>query len=466
MARQVGLFVCCCALAALTGCALNPRSVQWPQSRAWGEDLPTYRPPEAPAAGAHALAAPEPEGPLTLREALAAAMLGNPSLSTFAWDVRVREAQALQASLLPNPTVEFEVEQIAGTDELSGVDAAESTLVFSQLIELGRKREHRTRVAELNQDLAAWDYEVARVAALADAATAFFEVLAMQERLMLAQENLQIAQEAQRVIQQRVEAGAVSPLDATKAKLLAARARIDVERATRALNATRLALAATWGSRRPRFENVVGEFEQISALPLLSDAAQLTAQNPQVARWAVEIAQRQAQVQLERSRAVPDMVAGVGAQHISESDDVAAVAQFSLPLPLFDRNQGGILEARYELIKAHRSKLAAEVRIATAIGQAYERLVAAHAAVGALEQEVLPAAQAAYEGVATAYNEGKVGYLDLLDAQRTLFETRDEYVEALASYHTTVVDLESLLGQPLSAMTSTSPQGSNEGAIR
>jgi len=393
--------------------------------------------------------AKQPRGELTLREAFAATLLNNPTLASRSWEVRVREARALQAGLMPNPELGVELEEFAGTGDTAGLDAAETTVLFSQLIELGQKRRKRTRVAALDQDLAAWDYESARVAVLAETASAFIETLALQKRLALAKKNLSLAEQALDTIRKRVEAGATSPLDQTKAKVAVSNTRIDVRHIQRQLKAARLSLAAMWGGREARFDRVSGNFEAVQPLPELGTIYALITDNPEVARWAVEIARREHQVELERSRAIPDVTAGVGVKHLSDPSETAAVVQFSLPLPIHDRNQGDVLASRYALAKARQDRRATDLRVHKAVGQAYQRVAAAHEMVAALQSDVLPGATEAYEGVRTAYAQGKIGYLDVLDAQRTLFETRSRIVAARASYHRSTVDLERLIGRSI-----------------
>src|SRR5262249_20755524 len=80
---------------------------------------------------------PAPQGELTLRDAIAAALRGSPELDAFASEVRAREALALQAAALPNPELVFELEDFAGSGERQGFDSAQATLSLAQLVELG-----------------------------------------------------------------------------------------------------------------------------------------------------------------------------------------------------------------------------------------------------------------------------------------------------------------------------------------
>ena len=139
-------------------------------------------------------------------------------------------------------------------------------------------------------------------------------------------------------------------------------------------------------------------------------------------------------------------------RYFNETKESAWVLGFSLPLPLFDRNQVGILEASSRLTKAELERHAAEVRVSTALAEAYQGLVNAATEVTTLQNEVLPAAEEAFQATQEGYSLGKFGFLDVLDIQRTLFETRGRYLEALATYHKAVADLERLSGAELHAV--------------
>jgi cobalt-zinc-cadmium efflux system outer membrane protein len=136
-----------------------------------GRDLPAYRAPAAPFPPAQPPVG-ELKGALSLEEVLRAALLRNPALSSTAFEVRAAEARTLQASLLPNPELELELEDFGGTGEVRGVRASESTLQLSQLVELGGKRAKRVGAAGLERGLATWDYEAKRLEVLTEATKA------------------------------------------------------------------------------------------------------------------------------------------------------------------------------------------------------------------------------------------------------------------------------------------------------
>ena len=134
------------AVLLLVGSACTAPLTPLPAARPLGRDLAVASPaggrPQAPAEPFA-----EPEGALTLQSALAAALRNAPRLQGFDWQVRADEARALQAGLLPNPTLLVEGENFAGSGAFSGSDAAATTVFLGHLVQLGGKRAKRRRVA-------------------------------------------------------------------------------------------------------------------------------------------------------------------------------------------------------------------------------------------------------------------------------------------------------------------------------
>jgi cobalt-zinc-cadmium efflux system outer membrane protein len=190
----------------------------------------------------------------------------------------------------------------------------------------------------------------------------------------------------------------------------------------------------------------------VTDVPAYEDVRALLAQNPNVARWAEEMKQRLAALALERARRVPDLSVGIGVQRFEETGAHALTFGLSLPLPLFDRNQGGVLEARHRLAQAGHERKSAEVRTAAAIAESYETLTAARSEVIGLKDQVVPGAVKAFDAANEGYRQGKFGYLEVLDAQRTLFEARGRLLDGQARYHRSVAIVESLIGAKLESL--------------
>jgi cobalt-zinc-cadmium efflux system outer membrane protein len=331
----------------------------------------------------------------------------------------------------------------------------ETTFVLSHLLELGGKRSKRTRLAALERDLAGWDYEAKRLDVLTDATKAFVEVLVAQDRLALTQELVGLSEKTFTTASKRVRAGKVSPVEETRAKVTYVSSQIELERAKRDLEAARKNLAASWGQTSPTFEKTAGELDALRAIPNAEQFADLLSQNPDIVRWAIETERRRAALELEEARQVPDLTLSGGLRRLNETDDNVFVAGISVPIPVFDRNQGGILETRYQLAQIEMERKAAEVRIENELSGSYQSLSTAFFEATALKNEVLPGAQSAFDAASEGYRQGKFSYLDVLDAQRTLIEGKLKYIESLSAFHKSKTDIERLIGAELDAATST-----------
>jgi cobalt-zinc-cadmium efflux system outer membrane protein len=390
-----------------------------------------------------------PRGVIALRDALAAALLGNPELSAVADGIRIEDAHVLQAGVLPNPELRANVDNFAGGGANRGFDASESALRLTQLVELGGKRARRRDLAGLERDAARWDYEARRASVLATTAKAFIAVLALQERVALATKEVSLAEESAGAVDAQVRAGSGSPAEALRARV--AISQSDLVRMTREreLAAARIALAAAWGSATPTFERTAGRLDQIAPPPPLAPLLDGAAANPDLARWTTELAARDAAVALEEARAVPDVVIGAGPSYYADAGGAGMVVDFSVPLPVFNRNQGNIDAARAARSQADAARRAADTDVRAAVARAHAAVSDSYERAVRLQRDMLPGAEDAYARTREAYAAGAVRALDVLDARRTVFGLRDQRLEALAGYHEAMVDLDRLAGVPI-----------------
>lgn len=437
-------------VATLTSCGPQPLDEYWPEPSPLGAELEAVKAPRDPDSPLARPTGPvEPTEDLNVAEAMSLTLLHSPELAVFAWDIRAQEAAMIQAALYPNPELEVEIEDFGGSGDFSGFGASETTIALGQTILLGGKLSKRVAVARLERDLAGWDYEAARVDTLTRLARAFVQTLADQERLALAQEIEALARRIFSAVSERVEAGKVSPVDRTRARIELAQATLDRQRAQRTLAAARHRLAANWGSVSPGFDRAVGELNRVRAPPPVEELAGRLQHNPDLARWATELALRRAVFSLARADRVPDVTLFAGPKLLQGTNETSFTAGASIPLPLLNRNQGGILEARVRHAQARTLRRAAEVRVRTDLATSHQALDAAYVEILAIRDDVEPSARAAFEAAEEAFRQGKIGALELLDSQRTLFGVRRQYVDALAAYHQAVIAVERLIGSPL-----------------
>ena len=431
------------------GCTTKPptesgdRPGSLPQSAAVSLRANAPKPPEP------APRIEEPTGPLKLRDALALALTENRELAPFAWQARADEARVLQAGLRHNPELGLEVEDVLGTGDFKGGREAQVTLQLSQVIELGRKRSARTEVASQARGVTKAEYELKRVEVLGDVAQRFIQVVANQELLALAMTNRHLAADALRTVQERATAGKGSALEESKAQVALARGELLVEGAQHELNAARKKLAASWRSSRPVFERAEADLFVRMPVPPFEGLVNRISQSPEIARWVSEQKLREAEIKLADARRVPNVPVGGGIRRLEGPDDEAFVLGLSMPLQLFDRNQGGAAEARALLGRTESERQAAEMRLGMVLLGLYEEMVHDTHVMDGLQKEILPKAEDALAIAGEGFAQGRFSYLEVLDAQRTIFEVTQEYIHTATTYHQFLVEIERLIGQPI-----------------
>lgn len=425
-------------------------SSAWPAMRTLGRDLPANRgesEPETPTT--HAGSPHEPEGELALRQALELALTHSPELAASSHAVWAAEGTTQQAGALPNPELEVEAEEFGGSNARKGYDAAQTTIRLTQSLELGGKREARRRMARSEARLTGWEYEATRLDVLTGVRQSFVDVLLAQGQLALADSLLALAEGVYKAAEERVNAGKVPPLEQTKAGVEVASARIARDRATRELEAARKRLAASWGGTEPRFKQAAGDLDVVGEVPSLESCAARLGDSPDVARGNEELALSKQALALAQAERIPDPDIRAGISRFEDDGTHAGSVSLALPLPLFDRKAGGIAAARHQAIRADYAQRAAWLRARTALVDAHTRLESARAEALITKADLLPGAEQAFEATQAGYREGKFGYLEVLDTQRTLSEARGRYLDVLAAYHKAVAEVERLTGSPL-----------------
>lgn len=379
---------------------------------------------------------------LSLDVALEWAMRANPDIAIAVREVQAIEGSVRQAGIMPNPSLETLIED---TDQATRT----TTVQLNIPIELAGKRGARVNVAELARDTASLELIGKQAEVRAVVVAAFYELITAQERQLLALTSAELAQRATSFAAKRVSAGKVSPVEETRARVAEATVRAESILAASELQNARLRLAATWGSSQADFGRaIVVKSMDVPALPTLDDLLRRLQQSPNLLHAQIAVEYRQALARVERSRQTPDIVINIGAKRDEQLGRNQALLGVAVPIPLFDRNQGNVLEAARRVDKARDELTATRLRLTTELAQAHGRLSAARQEVDLLRQEILPGAQSAYDATTKGFELGKFNFIEVLDAQRTYFLAKAQYIRALAETYRATVDIDRLLGTP------------------
>lgn len=384
---------------------------------------------------------------LSLSDVLALVKERNSLLEAARWQIRAAEGRAEQAGLFLNPELDVEVENFAGTGVAKGFGGAETTVALGQIIELGGKRGGRRDVARYQSEASRLDAEQQRLNVLAQATRLFVAGLASQERARLEDEAASLARETEAAVRRRVEAGRSPPAEALRAKVARARADVRLGRAKREVFVAYSELGSLWQGESSGIESLVGTLADLPESPGEESLAQIVARSPRVAARECEVSAAEAALGLAGVQAVPDPTLSVGYRRMNDSNDHAMVAGLSLPLPVFDRNQGGAAAARAALEQASAELTGERTRVLAEAKATVARLDAARDEALALQKDILPTAEQALRETERGYQRGLFSLLDVLSAQQSLFELRRDFLETAAHAHELRADLDVLLGR-------------------
>ena len=395
--------------------------------------------------------ATQPLGIYTLDQAVLAAGGAAPAADAASAAIEAAQAERTVAGLRPNPVVQGQVENVVGSGPYKGLQSAETTVGVAIPIELGGKRGARVAVASAQLSRAELQAAITASDIRLQVTQLYIEAIAAERRLATARDQARIAAEVLRGAGVRVQAGRASPLEQQRADVTRINADANVERLTRLAEAAHANLARRIG--RPidgRLDAAL--LDQLPASTFGPVETPPAANTLALAAADADLAIADAGVRLARANRVPDLNVGPGLRRLEATNDTAAVFSISIPIPLFNSGRAAIAQASAQRTQAEALRRVTALDVEQAITNAQAEAANAATTARAAAGPALAAAQEAARIARIGYREGKFGQLDLLDAERTLAETRVAAIDALANYQNARAQLERLTA-PATATT-------------
>lgn len=374
------------------------------------------------------------------------ALQNNPTYMAALAEIDAADGSRLQASLMPNPNAVLDIENFAGDDDQEGFDGAEITVGIEQTIEIGGKRQNRTDVADFTYKITQEQANARALSLLAETDYAFVRLAIAQERIVLAGKRLGLADKTHAIVKKRVGVAKAADIQHTKADIEQAAAEVEKRKAEKELVTAQNDLARLLGVMETTDLNVENN---LSALPELIDKEALLGSLKNTAQYKTQELtklQSRSALDLARSQGVPNPTFGLGVRRFNDNDSTALVAGLSFPLPVFDRNQGGIIEAKANMIKADAESYAAGLSLRQSAIQAWENLASSLEETSRYQNEIIPSARKAYSQADDGYGRGAFTFLDLLDSQRTLYEVQEARLDSLLNVYEAKAQTDFLMG--------------------
>lgn len=384
---------------------------------------------------------------ITLDEAIAIALSQNMQARIAFEAIGERAAEAHQAGLLPNPELGLEIENVLGSGPYRGTEEADVTLGLSQRIETGGKRENRMRFSRLSEAVAAAERDAGE-RRLREAVThAFNGLLAAQREAEISAEAAAQIRGLVPALRKRFERGASSEADLNRGLLALDLAEIRAGTKQAELRTAQQTLLALWSESAYRPLRAEGAFAvPATPLPGLDELEAMLDTHPAVLGGQQAIGARRAAFDLERSNALPDVTLGAGARHFAGTDESALLFSVSIPISIFDRNQGNIDAASRRVVQADLDAQQTRVELARELQQAHQTYDSRCREAERLGQSIVPASVKTSTAIREGYLAGRFGVLDLLDALQTNADSRSQETGAILACRNALASIEILTG--------------------
>lgn len=393
--------------------------------------------------GFSALAADKSQ--LTLDEAISLAINNSPDTKGAEALYGAAKGERRQAGTFPNPTLGFDAENIAGSGAYNGSGNAELTLGVNQLIQIGGKRSAAISAADKGQTVAYYGQSRTKLDLVRNVKVAFAEAVAAQEQAKVMQDQTKLAHDVYATVSKRVSAAAEPLVQRNKAKISLANAELISERAKGQRSATIKILSSLFNNAQMPVSLASKDFYKTVKPEVIPEIEDVLKNTPDYKQQTASLEQANSLLDLEYANAIPDPTVSLGFRELRSTNDQALVFGVSMPLPVFNLNRGNIQKARFQAVKASTDRQKTLLQGQASLAEHTQAMENAWLTATRLKSEILPEAQESFKLAQHGYNAGSFPYLEVLDAQRTLADTRISYIQALREYHVNKAEVERLI---------------------
>ncbi len=382
-----------------------------------------------------------------LKQAIDKALENSPALKSVRSEALASEGDYEQSKNYVNPQANIEAEDFNGDGAYKGYDSAQTTYSLSQQILVGGKYGSRVKSSEYAVKTAYNKFEITKLELIRAVKTAYAEAIFAEENLKIATEQKKLAEQVLANVSKRVNAAAEPAFQKSKAEVELANASINLQKAKQDLQISKNNLANLWGENNSEYKLNSEDFWKYNSFEKIdaSDAERIIEKTPYYNALNNTSKQAEANLSLEKANAIPDPTLSLGIRQFQQTDNQAFVAGLSIPIPIFNQNRGNIIKAENQLEQTTKSNESSLVSLKNELVNSYNLLVTAYSQIENFKHKVLPSAEKAFKQTRDGYNAGKFPYLEVLDAQRTLFEARYNYNLALKDYHAQMASIQRFL---------------------
>jgi cobalt-zinc-cadmium efflux system outer membrane protein len=394
---------------------------------------------------------------LSLREAIAMALEKNPGLRASGARRDAASGRAQQAGKWSNPELELSAEDWP-VDQGNGLSDAKQLIGISQALPYPGKKSLDRRIGGAGVKLSGAELAVRRTEVVRDVKAGFYRVLAAERMVEVSGKLVSVAESAASTARKRVDAGGAAYQEQLRAEVQLEQARTELTERQRELATARQVLAALLGRPEMKWARLAGTLTETLDTALLDvQEDDWLPQHPSAAAAQANVERAELEARRARLEKYPDVKLGVAGGRIGATDESIVQVSVSIPLPVLDRGKGREREADAHVDVASAERLVVQQHLQREWANARERYRTAAGQVASYRERILPKAEEALRLVQIGFEQGKFGFIDLMDTQRTDAEMHLAYQEKLLELNLAQAELEALL-QP---QTNSTPNSRN-----
>jgi cobalt-zinc-cadmium efflux system outer membrane protein len=369
------------------------------------------------------------------------ALTNSPAISQAAARVRALRGKWVQVGLAPNPTVGY----IAGEIGNEGAAGQQGGFVGQDFITANKLQRSRAVVAaEISQ--AEQEFAAVQRKVQTDVRQGYYTALLAQRRVELADELVRVTSEAVDASKSLVEAEEIPLAGLLQTEVQQQNAQILLRTSQNGLEQAWRRLSMITGGPDLPVQPLEGEVSQLpELLEWEEQLARLQIRSPEVSIAMAKVYRARRALSRACVEAVPNISTQLSVQYDDSTGDTITGVQLGLPLPIWNRNQGGIRQAQAEVSEAMRNVDRVELNLQRRLTDAFRQYSDAYVTAESYTSNILPRAGRTFELVQRGYQQGEVGYLEVLAAQQTFSQTNLAYLDALGSLWQSHVQIDGLL---------------------
>lgn len=382
---------------------------------------------------------------IPLSQAVNDAIKFSPKIKSIQSAVKALGGTVEQAQYQHNPEIGFNINNIAGHGSYQGINTSEYDMLISQTIERGNKHEARIYAAMAAVETTKIDILTSRQDIKYATELLYLDAVIAHENIRLAHTQEDMAHQTLSFITKRVAMAAEHETQRSKANLLYQQAISNRKIAERKLIQAKEKIAMICGYQNTGFDVFEDSFLNFGKLPKHNEYNTENIQNiPDLQKFDFIKKEKQAVLALEKANAVLDPKVTAGIRHFVTSSDQAFIVGISMPIAIYDTNQGNINRAYAEIEQVEHDRKQAELTTKQMLISAYQDLETIYMQLNDIKIKLIPQAQRSFELAKTAYKNDILSYIEVLDAQNTLFETKQNYIQLLQQYQSAKITISRL----------------------